>query len=320
MPLRHDYPNTMRSEDITLSQLRALLAVRQEGSISAAAVSLQVTQPVLTRSLKQLERQVGVTLLRRSSRGAVLNEYGDALVARARIVEQEIKRAMDELGQMQGRLSGSVTIACSHIPMMLFVPEAIGQLQHHFPDVEVRIVEGAYPDIMKEFGQGILDFAIGPVPARGPGRDYKTARLMSAEIVVAVRRGHAHANATSIAQLKDLHWLVAGPLGGTGSMVEQLFSRHKITPPATNVYLDTIWGSIEVIKQSNLVALLPRILLEKSSQDIAIIPVAEDIRPIQIEVMTAKMAILTPAARALLSAVRASAMSWQNRFEASQAR
>ncbi len=41
----------MRSEEITLTQLRALLAVRQEGSISAAAVSLQVTQPVLTRSL-----------------------------------------------------------------------------------------------------------------------------------------------------------------------------------------------------------------------------------------------------------------------------
>ncbi|MES2412593.1 MAG: LysR substrate-binding domain-containing protein [Pseudomonadota bacterium] len=310
----------MRSDDITLAQLRALLAVRQEGSMTAASVKLGVTQPVLTRSLQQLERQMGVTLLRRSSRGAVLNEYGEALVARARVVDQELKRAFDEIGQMQGRLSGSVTIACSHIPMMLFVPEAIGQLQQNFPDVEVRIIEGVYPQVLEEFRQGVLDFAIGPVPERGLGRDYKAARMLKADMAIAVRKGHSHAKAKSLAELKDLRWMIAGPMEGPGGLVKEVFAENGIQQPATPIYLDTVWAAMEVVKHSNLVALIPKMLVELASDEIDIITVAENIEPIRIDVITAKMAILTPAARALLSAVRASAMSWQNRADGAASR
>ncbi|MES2191000.1 MAG: LysR substrate-binding domain-containing protein [Pseudomonadota bacterium] len=310
----------MRSEEITLAQLRALLAVKQEGSMTAAAVMLRVTQPVLTRCLQQLERQVGVTLLRRSSRGAVLNDYGEALVARARVVNEELKRAVDEIGQMQGRLSGSVTIACSHIPVKLFVPEAIGQLQQNFPDVEVRIIEAVYPEVMEGFRQGVLDFALGPVPGKGLGRDYKAALLLKADIAVVVRKGHPYAGAKSLADLKDLRWMITGPVEGPGDIVKKLFAQHGIAPPATPVSLDTVWAALEVIKHSNLVGLIPRLMIESAKDEVVIIPVSEDIAPVRIEVITAKTAILTPAARALLSAVRASAMSWQNRLGESGSR
>ena len=166
--------------------------------ITPAAQAPGVTQPVLTRGLRLLEQQLGVELLERSARGASLTSYGLALVERASRVDEELQRARDELQQMQGRVSGQVAIACSPIPMMLFVPEAIGQFRQTFTEVEVRVSEAVYPEVMTEFRQGRIDFAIGPIPERGLGRDYKTIKLLDTELVVAVRRGHPKGKSRSI--------------------------------------------------------------------------------------------------------------------------
>lgn len=298
---------------ITFAQLRALVAVRQQGSITAAAAALRVTQPVLTRSLRQLEQQVGVTLLHRSPRGAVLTEYGEALVARARRVEQELQQAGEELQQMQGHVGGSVAIACSPIPMMFFVPSALHQFQQSFADAQVRIIEAVYPEVMQEFREGRIDFALGPVPARGLGRDYKVVPLLTVELVAAVRKGHARAGARSLKDLQALDWMVMGPPEGPGAIVEKVFRKNGLKPPKTLLYLETVWAAMEVIKHSQLVGFIPRPLAQRARDELDVVPVAEALPPIAIDAILPATAILTPAARALMSAVRASAMAWKAR-------
>jgi len=297
----------MASGEITLSQLRALIAVQRHGSITAAAQALKVTQPVLTRGLRQLEQHLGVTLLHRSARGASLTEFGEALAARALRIDAEVSWAQDEIRQLQGDVSGRVTIACSPIPMMLFVPEAIGQMRRSFPSVELRVTESVYPDVENEFRQNRLDFAIGPVPERGLGRDYKTTELLEVELVVAVRRGHARAEARSLREMQDEGWMVMGPPGGPGAIVEKVFSKNGLKPPSTPVYLETVWAALEVIKHSNLVGFMPGPLARWAAEEISIVRLAEKIPSIKIHAITQGAAILTPAARALMSAIRASA-------------
>lgn len=301
----------MSSSDITFAQLRALIAVRQHGSITSAAHALGVTQPVLTRGLRLLEQQVGVVLLHRSARGASLTPYGDALVERAGRIEEELRRARDELQQMQGHVSGQVSISCSPIPMMLFVPQAIGQFRQTFTQVEVRVVEAVYPAVMEEFRQGRLDFAIGPIPERGLGRDYKTSKLLDTELVVAVRRGHPKAQSRSLKDFQDEGWMVMGPPGGPGAIVDKTFAKYGLQPPATPLYLETVWSALEVIKHTDLIGFIPRALALSAADQISIVPIAETLPRIKIDIITASQAILTPAARALISAIRASAASGQ---------
>lgn len=297
----------MSLADITFAQLRALLAVQRQGSITSAAAALGVTQPVLTRGLRLLEQQVGVGLLQRSARGASLTPYGLALVERAQRIEDELRRAKDELQQMQGKVSGRISIACSPIPMMLFVPEAIGQFRRTFTDVEVRVTEAVYPEVMNEFRQESLDFAIGPIPERGLGRDYKTSKLLDVDLVVAVRRGHRKARAKSIKEFLDEDWMVMGPPGGPGAIVGQVFEKNGLRPPATVLYLETVWSALEVIRHSDLIGFIPKPLALWAAQDIAVAPVAEVLPILRIHAITSKKTILTPAARALISAIRASA-------------
>jgi DNA-binding transcriptional LysR family regulator len=297
----------MALHDITLVQLRALVAVQRQGSITAAAGSLKVTQPVLTRVLRQLEQQVGVVLLHRSARGASLTEYGEALVVRAARIEEEMQRARDELRQMQGQLSGRLAIACSPIPMMLFVPRAIGQFRKTFSEVEVRITEAVYPDLIDEFRMGRIDFAIGPIPDRGLGRDFKTSKLLDTELVVAVRAGHAKAQVRTLSEFSDEGWMVMGPPRGPGAITEKVFGQHGLKAPGTPLYLETVWSALEVIKHTDVIGFIPRPLAEAASGAIRIVPVRESLPQLKIHAITPAKAILTPAARALMSAIRASA-------------
>lgn len=297
--------------DITLAQLRALIAVQHCGSITAAAGSLGVTPPVLTRGLRLLEQQLGVALLERSARGASLTDYGQALVERALRIDEELRRARDELQQMQGKVSGQVAIACSPIPMMLFVPEAIGHFRKTFTEVEVRVTEAVYPDVMNEFRQGRIDFAIGPIPERGLGRDYKTTTLLETELVVAVRRGHPKAQARSLKAFQDENWMVMGPPGGPGAIVAKTFGKYGLKPPTTPLFLETVWSALEVVKHTDLIGFIPKALALSAAQDICTVPITETVPTVRIDAITPRKAILTPAARALMSAIRASAASRQ---------
>ena len=301
----------MHLGDITLAQLRALIAVRTQGSITSAAASLGLTQPVLTRGLRLLEQQVGVLLLHRSARGASLTPYGEALVERALRIDEELRRARDELLQMQGQVSGRIRIACSPIPMMLFLPQAIGQFRQTFTEVEVRVREAVYPEVMDEFRQGRIDFAIGPIPDRGLGREYKTTKLLDAQLVVAVRRGHPKARARSLKDFQDESWMVMGPPGGPGAIVSKIFSKYGLKAPATPLYLETVWSALEVIKHTDLIGFIPKPLAMDAADRISIVPIAETVAPLRIHAITPSKAILTPAARALISAIRGSAASWQ---------
>ena len=299
----------MALNDITFAQLRALLAVQRSGSITSAAATLRVTQPVLTRGLRLLERQVGVELLQRSARGASLTAYGEALVDRALRIEEELRRAHEELQQMQGRLSGRVAIACSPIPMMLFMPKAIGQFRRSFPDVEVRVIEAVYPNIINDFRHGNIDFAVGPIPKRGLGREYKTSKLLDTELVVAVRRQHRKARARSIKDFLDEDWMVMGPPGGPGAIVSEIFETYGLKPPATPLFLETVWSALEVIRHSNLIGFIPGPLAQRGIDDISIVPVAEKLPSLGIHIILPGKSILTPAGRALVSAIRTNVSS-----------
>jgi DNA-binding transcriptional LysR family regulator len=85
-----------------LHHLRDIVAIAERGSLRAAARHLSVAQPALTRSVRELERELGVALFERRTRGMILTPMGNAFMRRARSILGEMRRARDEVEQLHG--------------------------------------------------------------------------------------------------------------------------------------------------------------------------------------------------------------------------
>src|SRR5262249_38064750 len=96
-----------------LTQLRHATAITERGSLRAAARHLGVAQPAFSRSIAELERELGAPLFERRAKGMVATSLGKAFVQRAAAILNDVRRAQDEFEQLRGNAVGSVSIGLS---------------------------------------------------------------------------------------------------------------------------------------------------------------------------------------------------------------
>jgi DNA-binding transcriptional LysR family regulator len=105
-----------------LTSLRAIVAAIEEGSLRSAARRLGVSQPALTKMIRELERELSTTLLLRSTTGVIATAQGIVLYERALAAERELSHAVDQIQQLGGRMTGALTIGAVPLAVMLLVP------------------------------------------------------------------------------------------------------------------------------------------------------------------------------------------------------
>jgi DNA-binding transcriptional LysR family regulator len=143
-----------------LRRLRYLAAVADAGQISRAAQTLYMTQPALSQSLAQLERDVGVPLLRRHARGVELTEAGEALLTKGRLVLQNAAEGLDAARSGTNRPS-------SKLLTIGFLPHTLGPVARATldlfavgrPDVTIRLRELTYVTHTSSLADGKVDAA-----------------------------------------------------------------------------------------------------------------------------------------------------------------
>lgn len=188
-------------------QLRDLIAVVETGSLRAAARRLGLTQPSLTKSLRQLESQLGIPLLIRSTHGVALTSAGERLLEHARTIESQIRRATEDLAQFRGGASERVSVGVSPAVSLGFFAEAVNALRARQPDAAVRIVEGLHERLLADVRQGAVDFALMPREERGLLPDLRVRPLFQARVVVMGRVGHPCRGARDLADLAQCDWI-----------------------------------------------------------------------------------------------------------------
>lgn len=136
------------------------LKVADVGSFSRAAASLHISQPVLSRQVRKLEEELGLTLFHRNGRGVTLTQGGRCLLENARAVQQALNVTMSELASLRSQLSGNAAIGMpSSVGRVLTAPLA-RYFRDHLPEVRLHIVEGFSGDIMERLHHGRLDIAV----------------------------------------------------------------------------------------------------------------------------------------------------------------
>ncbi len=140
--------------------LRYFLAVAREQSFSVAAERLYLSQPTLSRQLKELEDELGKPLLNRSSKGVTLTEEGMILRARAEEIVALIDKAEQEVRQSGELISGMVHIGSGETYTLKLIADTAKHLNAQYPELQYNIYSADGSDVIEKLDKGLLDFGI----------------------------------------------------------------------------------------------------------------------------------------------------------------
>ncbi|MFA9439359.1 LysR family transcriptional regulator [Uliginosibacterium sp. sgz301328] len=259
-----------------LTSLKALVAAIEEGSLRSAAKRLGVSQPALTKMIRELERELSATLLLRSTTGVLATAQGMVLYERALAADRELEHAVDQIRQLGGRMSGSLAIGAVPLAVMLLIPETLRTFGREFPEIQLRITEELYIAQLTRLRKGEVDIALGPLPEHLPPGEFAVETLMPIDMVIVVRRGNPLARARKLADLAEARWVYTGSTPDTG-YAKTLYESHGMTPPPAGALVNSTLGLLSIVGSGNCVGLLPRQIAVHpfAMQHLEIVSVAE---------------------------------------------
>lgn len=192
-------------------ELRAFVAVAEEGSFSAAARRVHVSQPALSQTVNALERELGVQLVVRSNVGVRLTDSGAQLLARARAMLADHDAAVAALTD-RGGASGAIRLG---VPLEMpaeLLADALARLAAEFPDAAVQVRHHSSAAALAALTAGELD--VGLVRQRPTGQQLDSVLVLREPLGVLLSSDRAQAFAgtggVGLDRLAGLAWLAFG--------------------------------------------------------------------------------------------------------------
>lgn len=156
-----------------LRQLRALVAVADEGSFTLAAKRIFVTQSAVSHSLRTLEDQLGCRLLDRSGKRVAVTAEGEILLKRCRRVLQELELATRDLDGLRRWGQTRIRIGAPHSLCHMLIPSVLREFRDCFPRCEPAIEAADSAILLDRLSEGELDLVVGLKPRNHSGEGYR---------------------------------------------------------------------------------------------------------------------------------------------------
>jgi DNA-binding transcriptional LysR family regulator len=240
-----------------IHHLRDVLAVAERGSLHAAARHLGIAQPALSRSIRELERELGAALFERRATGVVVTAIGERFIRRASAAQSELRRAREEVGQILGQALGSVSVCLSTVPHIALLPDALRPFRERYPGIHLDIFEGVFPTIERALRDGTLDCYIGPPPGMPATSGLLVEKLFDNTRVIIGRKGHPLAHARTLRDLVDAEWITTSITRKAEEELGPLFAQHGLPGPNLVMQSHSALTFIMAITSSDLLMMLP---------------------------------------------------------------
>ncbi|MFQ6791507.1 MAG: LysR family transcriptional regulator [Thomasclavelia sp.] len=145
--------------------LQYFLAIAREETISGAAESLHITQPTLSRQIKELEEELGKQLFVRGNRKIILTEDGMLLRQRAEEIVNLVEKTTSEIMLSDDAISGNIYIGSGETEGIRVIAKVIEKCQQEYPGIKFHLFSGNAQDVAEKIENGLLDFGILIEPA-----------------------------------------------------------------------------------------------------------------------------------------------------------
>jgi len=288
-----------------------LVAAVRCGSLSAAAAELGLTQPALSKSILELERSLGVRVLERGRRGVTPTESGEALVARGRAIDAELRAAADEVDAIRHAGRGRVTVGCGPSEATRLLPLALEALHASDPGLRVTVLYGLNEALMPMVRQGEVDFALSSVPRTASDPDLQHEALHTDSAVVVAHAAHplAHRRSVRPAELVGQRWVLARRRELERRALDDLLLQAGLDPIEAEIETTSATLMKAIVLQGAHLSFLPRELIhwEERAGLLRALPVAASQWARAVGITRRRRSTPTPAAAKLAAALRTTA-------------
>jgi DNA-binding transcriptional LysR family regulator len=233
---------------MNLEHLRTLVAIAEQGSLSAAARALRISQPAVTKQVQRIESELGLPLLLRGPRrGAELTSAGERVLDFARETLANLESLEREMAVLKIVGQGTLALAASTIPGEYLMPALLAAFQARYPQVQVEMTISDTADVATKVLADEADVGVIGSTVKQPG--LRLERLVSDEIVLAVPPHHPFAGQerVQVAELRGQPLILREEGSGTRRSVEALLAAAGLGLPEKNVAL--ILGSTQATLQ-----------------------------------------------------------------------
>ncbi len=255
---RNDRARVPVARLVTGAQMRALAAVIQAPSFSEAARRLDLSQPSVHRSVRELETLCGIALMQHQP-----TPEARELARHFALYQTELVMGWEEVRELQGQVAGTVTIGALPLARSGWLPDAVAATLTDYPDARIRIVDGPYDVQLHGLLHGEIDFILGALRNPSPSKLIAQTHLFDDPLTIVVRADHPYApgfdsdrDKLTPEQLGSLAWILPR-LGTPGRNVfEQFMANKGLNPPERVVECASLVTARALLLRSDMAALL----------------------------------------------------------------
>lgn len=244
---------------LTISQLRAFVAMDEYQRFGGAADSLGVRVPSLHRAIGELEATLGAELVYREKRGARLNKLGHEIALLFNLGLEELRSAAAEIKESDGLLEGNVTVGTVRAAAAGVLPAAIRRLSAQLPAARFIITNDQYEQMLLELRAGRLDCVVSTARPNVP-LDFVTEELCQSEVRIICRQDHPLAGRREISahELAGYRWIGHPPRTGIAIRFRDMFEREGIAPPVVTAESELFELTRSLVLSGEFLALIVR--------------------------------------------------------------
>ncbi len=219
----------------TLRQLRTFVAVARHGSFSQAGQVIGLSQSAVSHSIKELESEMGVRLLDRTTREVMLTEAGQQLATRLERLLEELSTTVQDVRSYGEQRSGTVRVAASQTPSAHLMPQCLASSQQRYPEIRVILHDRVQQWVLQSVRNAEVDFGIVIGPLRDA--DFDGEEILQEPFLLLCHQDDA------LAQVEQAQWSM---LAGRRLVLQDYASGSRILVDAA---LQQLALSVEVVQE-----------------------------------------------------------------------
>lgn len=245
---------------LKLRHLVLILTIAEQGSIVGAAKHLYITQPVVSRGLREAEEILGAPLFERGPRGVRPTDFAEVFVDHARAIVGHVQQATQHISEMANATVGSVVVGTYLAGANLLLPKAIAAIKSQRPRVNIRVHEATPDRLSNGLIAGDIDVVVGRLSTLQENSPLQQMALYHEPFQVVVRPEHPILRLSSelnLAKLREYPWVLPAVTTALRGELEQAFAREQLELPEQQVECSSPITLRALVAESDFMALQP---------------------------------------------------------------